>query len=102
MSSAVKLEDAEIERRLKTEIPGWQYRQGRLHREYRFADFVHACKVMAAAAKAAEQIGHHPDWRNLYSWVNVDLSTHLVCGVSDLDFQLAAARNAAAAEQGGE
>ncbi|MCR9143226.1 MAG: 4a-hydroxytetrahydrobiopterin dehydratase [bacterium] len=101
MSDVVKIEDAEVTARL-SEIPGWKFKQGKLHREFRFKDFVAAFRFMAAVAKQAEQIGHHPDWRNLYGWVNVDLSTHLVTGVSELDFRLAKAMNQFAAQFGAD
>ncbi len=92
MSDLVKLDDEDVQARLK-EIPGWKYKQGKLHREFRFPNFVAAFRFMTAVAKQAEAIGHHPDWRNLYGWVTVDLSTHLVTGVSELDFRLARAMN---------
>jgi 4a-hydroxytetrahydrobiopterin dehydratase len=40
-------------------------------------------------ALAAEAMGHHPAWSNVWNRVEVDLSTHSISGISKLDFQLA-------------
>jgi 4a-hydroxytetrahydrobiopterin dehydratase len=44
---------------------------------------------MTRAALAAEKLGHHPDWSNVYKTVNVTLSTHDAGGLTELDFDLA-------------
>jgi len=83
-----KLDDAEIARRLG-ELPGWTLSGGKLHREYRFADFVAAFGFMASVALAAEAMNHHPEWSNVYQTVRVDLVTHDAGGITDNDFALA-------------
>ena len=45
----------EIEASL-AQLSGWQLAEGKLHREYRFADFVHAFGFMATAAIAIENV----------------------------------------------
>ena len=82
------LSEDEIESRLG-ELPGWSLAGGKLHREYRFADFSEAFGFMARAALAAERLGHHPDWSNSWSRVVVDLVTHDAGGVTELDLELA-------------
>lgn len=62
---------------------------GKLHREYRFPDFVHAFGFMAAAAVAIEAMNHHPEWFNVWNRVNVDLTTHDAGGITERDFKLA-------------
>jgi 4a-hydroxytetrahydrobiopterin dehydratase len=84
-----KLDDAEIERRLR-DLPHWVLSGGKLHREYRFADFVSAFGFMASVALAAEAMNHHPEWSNVYSTVRVDLVTHDAGGITAHDFALAA------------
>jgi 4a-hydroxytetrahydrobiopterin dehydratase len=79
---------AEIETWL-AESPGWSLENGKLHKEYVFADFVHAFGFMATAAVAIEKANHHPEWANVYNRVTVDLTTHDAGGVSAKDFTLA-------------
>jgi 4a-hydroxytetrahydrobiopterin dehydratase len=71
------------------ELPGWELRDGKLHRELRFADFATAFGFMAAAATVAAEMDHHPEWSNVYSRVTVDLVTHDAGGVTELDLGLA-------------
>lgn len=76
----------------------WALVDGKLHREYRFADFVTAFGFMASAALIAERMNHHPEWFNVYSSVKVDLVTHDVSGISIRDFELATAMDQLAAQ----
>ncbi len=82
------LSGAEIQAAL-TALPGWSYRDGKLHREYRFPDFSRAIAFMAAAVPAIEQLDHHPEWSNVYNRVAVSLTTHHSGGVTRKDFELA-------------
>lgn len=87
-----KLGDDEIEAAL-TSLPGWTLAGGKLHRELTFADFVEAFAFMTACALCAEQKNHHPEWSNVWNRVVVDLTTHDVGGISDLDVAMAARMN---------
>ena len=80
--------------------PAWTLAAGKLHREYRFKDFVQAFGFMAQAALVAERSDHHPEWFNVYSRVVVDLTTHDAQGVSARDFALALTMDAIAASIG--
>ena len=71
-------------------LTGWTVVEGKLHKEYKFADFIHAFGFMASAALAAESMGHHPEWCNVYNRVTIDLTTHDAGGISAKDFELAA------------
>ncbi len=71
------------------EMPGWSVVEGKLFREYRFADFVHAFGFMAAAAVAIEALGHHPEWSNVWNRVTIYLTTHDAGGITAKDFELA-------------
>ena len=44
---------------------------------------------MANIAEEAENLNHHPEWKNVYHTVEVVLTTHDVSGLSDKDFTLA-------------
>ena len=74
---------------LAASLPSWQLREGRLHRELRFADFVAAFAFMAQVAQVAETLGHHPDWSNSWNRVVIDLTSHDLGGLCDLDLELA-------------
>jgi 4a-hydroxytetrahydrobiopterin dehydratase len=81
---------------LVAELEGWSVANGKLHREFRFADFVEAFGFMARAALVAERMNHHPDWSNVWNTVTVDLVTHSAGGITDLDAELARAMTALA------
>jgi 4a-hydroxytetrahydrobiopterin dehydratase len=87
-SMATKLSESEIRSAL-CELNGWTVSAGKLHREYTFADFVHAFGFMTSAALVAEGMGHHPEWLNVYNRVTIDLTTHDAGGISAKDFELA-------------
>jgi 4a-hydroxytetrahydrobiopterin dehydratase len=67
----------------------WGILDGKLHRDYRFDDFVQAFGFMSQIALHAERLNHHPEWFNVYSTVRVDLTTHDAGGISVKDFELA-------------
>jgi len=71
-------------------LPDWEVREGKLHREYRFPDFVHAFGFMATSAIAIEAMNHHPEWSNVWNRVTIDLTTHDSGGITQNDFDLAA------------
>jgi 4a-hydroxytetrahydrobiopterin dehydratase len=89
MARPSKLADPDIAGRLKA-LPGWTLDAGKLHKVFTFKDFVEAWSFMTAVALAAEAMGHHPEWSNVYNRVIVDLSTHDAGGLTTLDFDLAA------------
>ena len=88
MSGLRKLDDAEVATRL-AELSGWELKDGKLHREFRFPDFVTAFGFMTSVALRAESMNHHPEWFNVYNRVTIDLQTHDVGGLSAGDFELA-------------
>ena len=71
------------------ELAGWQLVDGKLQREFVFANFVEAIGFIDSTALWAETWNHHPEWSNVYNRVRVELWTHDVGGISGLDFQLA-------------
>jgi 4a-hydroxytetrahydrobiopterin dehydratase len=89
MARPTQLADPDIAGRLKA-LPGWTLEAGKLHKAFTFKDFVEAWSFMTAVALAAEAMGHHPEWSNVYNRVIVDLSTHDAGGLTTLDFDLAA------------
>ena len=87
--SKPKLDEASVAQRLKT-IPAWSIENGKLHREFKFVDFVSAFGFMTQVALVAESMNHHPEWSNVWNRVVIDLTTHDSGGLTDLDFDLAA------------
>jgi 4a-hydroxytetrahydrobiopterin dehydratase len=71
------------------DLTGWTVVAGKLHKEYKFADFIHAFGFMATAALAIEKMEHHPEWFNVYNRVAVDLTTHDAGGITSKDAELA-------------
>ncbi len=67
----------------------WQIVDGKLHKTFVFKSFIRAFGWMSQMAIWAEKLNHHPEWSNVYNKVTVDLVTHDVDGISDLDFALA-------------
>ncbi|MEM1403497.1 MAG: 4a-hydroxytetrahydrobiopterin dehydratase [Pseudomonadota bacterium] len=76
------------------DLPGWAMDDGKLYREFRFADFVSAFSFMSAVALHAERANHHPEWFNVYSAVSVWLTTHDAGGITQKDLDLAESMSA--------
>lgn len=83
-------------------LAGWSEAAGgkALTRTFTFRDFNEAFGFMARAALAAEKSDHHPDWRNVYRTVEVNLSTHDCGGVTERDVALAHIMNKIAVQFG--
>ncbi|MGN7294956.1 4a-hydroxytetrahydrobiopterin dehydratase [Rhizobium sp. SAFR-030] len=67
-----------------------------LQRTFKFGSFRQAFGFMTQAALAAEKLDHHPEWSNVYSTVEVRLTTHDSGGLTERDFALARAMDKAA------
>ncbi len=67
----------------------WEIRDGRLVKEFVFADFAAAFGFMSSVAICAEHMNHHPEWYNIYNRVRIELVTHDAGGISQRDFDLA-------------
>ncbi|HSN29528.1 MAG TPA: 4a-hydroxytetrahydrobiopterin dehydratase [Kofleriaceae bacterium] len=77
---------------LRKLVPAWSVVDGKLHRELQFADFVAAFSFMTRVAILAEKRGHHPEWRNVYNRVVIDLVTHDTGNtITEADVELAQA-----------
>jgi len=75
-------------------LPGWELREGRLRKEFRFSDFSEAFGFMTRVAMIAERMNHHPDWSNVYNRVTIELYTHDAGGITRLDTAFAGEVNA--------
>jgi 4a-hydroxytetrahydrobiopterin dehydratase len=86
-----KMAPATVDEGLRS-LDGWDAREERtrIHKHYRFKDFVQAIRFVNALAEVAEAEGHHPDFSVHYSTVDVTLWTHAIGGLSENDFIVAA------------
>ena len=87
-----KLDEA-ASKGLAQRLPAWRMAEGRdaLQRTFKFKDFSEAFGFMARAALVAEKMDHHPEWTNVWSRVEVTLSTHDAGGLTERDVKLAEA-----------
>lgn len=76
-------------RDLAAVLPAWSLVNNKLQRELHFGDFSEAFGFMARVALAAEALGHHPEWSNVWNRVTIALTTHDAGGLSQLDVTLA-------------
>jgi len=90
--SRQKLPESDIHAALAG-LTGWIYRDGKLHREFTFENFVQAWGFMSSCALVAEAMNHHPDWANVWNRVTVDLMSHDAGGITQNDIELARRMN---------
>ncbi len=86
----MKLGKQAIESKLKT-IPKWRRFDDKLRRSFVFADFSEAFAFMTRVAFVAEKMGHHPEWKNVWNRVAIEITTHDAGGLTTKDFTFALA-----------
>jgi 4a-hydroxytetrahydrobiopterin dehydratase len=72
-------------------LAGWREVEGRdaITRQFSFEDFSAAFAFMTRIALHAERTDHHPEWFNVYSRVDITLTTHDAGGLSRRDIEMA-------------
>lgn len=93
-----KLSKDDIEKYL-LRFPDWDYYENAIHTTYEFNNFKDCFSAMCRMAFECEAQNHHPDWKNVYSTLDISLSTHDAGGVTEKDFKLAAAFEAIVEEE---
>ncbi len=83
------LNETQLQGILQSSLPGWEYSNNFISKEFKFRNFIDAFAFMSAVALEAEKMDHHPDWTNVYNRVAVKLSTHSAGGVTEKDIDLA-------------
>jgi 4a-hydroxytetrahydrobiopterin dehydratase len=90
-----KLTEEQIKKEM-VNLQGWGVVNGKLHKDFVFADFVETFGFMTRAAIHIEKINHHPEWFNVYNKLKVDLVTHDAGGITQNDINLARILNSLA------
>ncbi|MFQ5951383.1 MAG: 4a-hydroxytetrahydrobiopterin dehydratase [Candidatus Geothermarchaeales archaeon] len=78
------------------QVDGWRLEGASITKDLRFRNFREALDLVVRVGEIAEEEGHHPDML-IHSWnrVRFTLSTHVIRGLSENDFILAAKINLA-------
>ena len=71
-------------------VPEWQVIDGKLRRDFKFADHYITMTFVNAVAWVSHQQGHHPDLGVGYNTCRVEYITHAINGLSESDFICAA------------
>lgn len=90
--SLIKLTEEQIQKEL-VNLQGWSVVNGKLHKDFVFADFIEAFGFMSKAAIHIEKMNHHPEWFNVYNKIKVELVTHDAGGITQNDINLARTLN---------
>jgi 4a-hydroxytetrahydrobiopterin dehydratase len=69
---------------------GWSGDEKRMAKCFRFSSFPEALAFMVEVGLYCERADHHPEWKNIYNKVFVELTTHDAGGVTEKDLTLAA------------
>ena len=89
-NNSEKLKNIEI-KKLVSHLNGWTLDQEykAIIKSFVFKNFEEAFAWMISISSIAEEMNHHPEWKNVYNKVDVLLSTHDVLGLTKKDFLLA-------------
>lgn len=81
-----KMSDLDIQDQL-LKFPDWRYQNGCLEREFKFDSFAQCVTFFNFIAGIAEDLNHHPNFFNSYTFCKLNLITHDCNGISDIDFE---------------
>ena len=84
------LNDVDVQRAIAA-LPDWRVEDGKLVREWKFADFSAAFGFLSRVALLAEKSNHHPEIFNSYANVRLELVSHDAGGVTQRDLDMAKA-----------
>ncbi len=84
------LAKGEVAKRL-VKLDGWSYEAGFIAKQFEFRRFLDGIRFVDRVASIAEEHEHHPDIQVRYTTVKLSLQTHSEGGVTEWDFELAAA-----------
>ena len=75
-------------------LTNWSFVDNAIEKYYSFKNFVEALIFINKVGAIAEKMNHHPELFNVYNKVKLRLTTHDANGVTQKDFDLAAAVDA--------
>ncbi len=79
-----------------TDLPGWDgIDEHHIVKRYTFGNFVQALAFVNTVADAAEAQDHHPEITFGWGYAEIEVYTHSAGGITEKDFALAAACEAA-------
>jgi len=72
-------------------LPLWQHdpQTPAISRKFVFSDFEQAFGFLQSIAVRAQQLDHHPEWRNVYNIVEIRWTSHDIGGLTERDFVMA-------------
>jgi 4a-hydroxytetrahydrobiopterin dehydratase len=80
----------EINAQAKLEnLKDWHFADNGIEKKFQFTNFTEALGFIVKVGVLSEKANHHPELFNVYSKVNIRLTTHSSGGVTDKDFDLA-------------
>ena len=82
------ISEEEARQRLES-LPGWEYTDGHIHKQFVFRTFLQAISFVNTVAYLAEAAKHHPNVTINYNKVTLSLITHSDGGLTERDFNLA-------------
>lgn len=85
-----KLSGSDVQQRMKR-LSGWTLDGDAIRKQFTFANFVEAIAFVNRLAPLAESADHHPDILINYKRVTLTYSTHSEGGLTEKDFEGAAA-----------
>jgi 4a-hydroxytetrahydrobiopterin dehydratase len=84
----MKLASTEDLQSLLNQHNQWSLREGKLTRDWEFADFLEAISFVNKVAHLAEEANHHPDIDIRYNKVRLALISHDANGITSRDLAM--------------
>lgn len=87
------MNESSIKKQLQL-LNNWSYVDNAIEKNYSFKNFAEALLFINKVGAIAEKMNHHPELFNTYNKVKLRLTTHDAHGITQKDFDLAAAVDA--------
>ena len=71
-----------------SDLKGWNFGKDKISKKFEFRDFKDALAFIVKVGIEAEKSNHHPEIKNIYNQVTIDLQTHDVgnkVSIKDID-----------------